>query len=315
VSVDVAYFRERFNGAPVNDPTRPNLGFLGQKHDSVLIMPSWTGGIGPFRGLLQFNLLLGTAEGTSQPSAAQLLAGGTPSKDYDIFAWGVVAYGEANLGLVKPFLGFIYGTGDDDPNDDELNGFATLPQREITILASGLLGFLDRTISFGARDLACPARANPALAVGGNIFGGQECGHTVGNPFNDRIGNTSHAGLNSTYSNPGTILGFAGVQVFPLKGHRIDTAYLHRRMVDTEMVERAFGGRRIRELQYHEVVAAWTWTLSQYFDIRLTGNVAIPGEGSKDIAESVLTCGPSKTSPCKGDDVALAGEARFRVQF
>jgi hypothetical protein len=321
LAVDVAYFRDRFRGAPTGSVTaRPGLnGFLGQKHDSVLIMPSWTGGFGPFRGLAQFNLLLGTAEGTSQPSTAQLAAGATPSQEYDLFAWSVVAYGQANLGLVAPFLGFIYATGDDDPTDDELNGFATLPQREITILASGLLSFLDRAISFGQRDLACPARAdslNPSatLAVGGNIFGGQECGHSVGNPFNDRIGNTSHAGLETTYSNPGTLLAFGGVQVFPLKGHQLNAVYFYRAMIDTELIERALG-RNIDETQYHEVMLQWQWTLNPHFDIRLTGNALFAGEGSKDIAESVLRCGSTRTAPCEGEDVALAGEARFRVQF
>src|SRR5262249_20113495 len=33
-----------------------------------------------------------------------------------------------------------------------------------------------------------------------------ECGHTVTNPYNDRLGNTSHLGIFSALSNPGTLL-------------------------------------------------------------------------------------------------------------
>jgi hypothetical protein len=309
VALDVAYFRERFNGAPTAANAR-----IGEKHDSVLIMPSWTGGIGPFRGLLQFNVVLGTAEGTSRPSAAQILAGATPSREFDIFGWGLVAYGEVNLGVVKPFIGFVYGSGDDDPNDDELHGFMTLPQREITILGTGMLGFLDRAISFASRDVACPARRTSTALGSGTDANNQECFHTVGNPFNDRVGNTSHAGINSTYSNPGTILAFAGLQIFPLKGHQIYTAYFYRAMVDSRFVEDALGVK-VDEHLYHELMAGWMWTLNQYFDIRLAGSIAIPGDGSKDIAQTVTTCGATRTSPCSGEDIALAGEARFRVQF
>src|SRR5262249_26057230 len=38
-----------------------------------------------------------------------------------------------------------------------------------------------------------------------------ECGHTVTNPYNDRLGNTSHLGLFSALSNPGTLLVPVGV--------------------------------------------------------------------------------------------------------
>jgi hypothetical protein len=143
------------------------------------------------------------------------------------------------------------------------------------------------------------------------LFGGQEFSHTVGNPFNDRLGNATHVGINSAYSNPGLFLPFVGVKVFPLKGHELDAVYFYRRMVDSRLIELAIG-RSVDESQWHELMAAWLWTISPHFDIRLTGNVVIPGEGAKDIAGAV-NCRVGV--PCEGEDVALAGEARFRARF
>lgn len=61
---DVVYFRDRFNGAETQSPTnRPNLGFQGQKVDSVWINAAWIEKIGPILGVLQGNLSVGTARG------------------------------------------------------------------------------------------------------------------------------------------------------------------------------------------------------------------------------------------------------------
>ena len=35
-----------------------------------------------------------------------------PDRKYDIFAGAVVAYAEVDLGMVRPFVGFVYGSGD-----------------------------------------------------------------------------------------------------------------------------------------------------------------------------------------------------------
>ena len=86
------------------------------------------------------------------------------------------------------------------------------------------------------------------------------------------------------------------------------------------LVEVAFapelGGRGIRKTQYHEVGGFYQWTLNPYFDIRFSGNIAIPGGGYKDIAR-LADC--NLTAPgvqaCEGNDVALTGEARFRARF
>src|SRR5437763_6843258 len=94
---------------------------------------------------------------------------------------------------------------------------------------------LDTTQTLGMRDYACPARfqgvrtaapaGNPLAvgtavtsAAGGSTASGfSECGHSVGNPFNNRLGNTSTLGIFTPYSNPGTLMVPVGLKVFPLK--------------------------------------------------------------------------------------------------
>jgi hypothetical protein len=290
--LDVAYFRDR-------SQVTTALANSGQKTDTFLIMPSFSTSFGPITALLQPMLLLGTVDGG-------FVAGVQP--EYDVFAWGGAAYLEANLGIVRPFVGLYIGSADDDATDDELEGFAPLPQREITLTTgTSFFGHLDPSTAIGGRDIVTPARAGNAA------FGGQEFGHTVGNPFNDRLGNTLHPGTNITYGNPGTLVIPAGIMVSPIKSHDLTLAYIYRAMLDSSIIEAALG-RSVKESLYHEVMLVWEWTLNRHFDIRLSGSVLIPGEGAKDIAESSTTenC---LVGGCQGEDIGFHGQARFRARF
>ncbi|MGE3540736.1 MAG: hypothetical protein AB7N91_25265 [Candidatus Tectimicrobiota bacterium] len=338
LQIDISYFRERFNGADTQQGGAQG-GFRGQKSDSVLIMPSWSGMLGPVRGLLQGNLLVGTSRGGT---GFGLPPGVPAGRQYDILAFGVVAYVEAQLGIVRPFAGLVYGTGDGDPTDRQLHGFMTLPQRDITLIsATPFFAHLETSTAFHARDYSCPAGANGMtrtlaqltnnpFAVGTLVLGGNaatgfaECAHTTGNPFNDRLGNISHLGLASAYSNPGTFNIPLGVRLFPWKGHEITGWYVYRAMAKTGLLEAAFApelrGRNIARSQYHEIGGFWQWTLNPHFDIRLAGNVALPGEGYQDLARlancnSGATGGQASFQSCRGQDAALAAEARFRARF
>ena len=342
--LDVTYFRDRFQGADTESSaiaTRTALGFQGQKHDSVLIMASWSGILGPVRALVQGNIMTGTAKG----GTAGLPAGVAPERDYDILAGAVVAYAEVDLGIVRPFAGVVFGTADGDPTDRQLHGFTTLPVQEITLITgTPFFSHLETSNAFAPRDYSCPARLQgltnavpggttpaglprPTSAIGTTVLAGgvagsaaTDCAHSTGNPFNERIGSPSHLGIITTYSNPGTIVVPAGVRVFPLRGHEITGWYVYRAMVNTNLVEVAFapelGGRGIRKTQYHEVGGFYQWTLNPYFDIRFSGNIAIPGGGYKDIAR-LADCNLTATGvqACEGNDVALTGEARFRARF
>ena len=109
----VPYFRDRYSG---NSEQGINV---GQQIDSFLISPSYTGTIGPIRALAQFSAVVGSADGNNFTDCE--IALGFQRCDYDIFAWAVVAHLEANLlgGVIRPFLGLIWGSGDDDPRDDD----------------------------------------------------------------------------------------------------------------------------------------------------------------------------------------------------
>jgi len=345
--VDVVYFRDRFNGADTQSPvlsTRTAMGFQGQRTDSVLIMGSWSGRVGPIRGLVQGNFLTGTARGGT--NVAGLPTGVAAGRHYDIFAGGVVAYAEADLGIVRPFVGFVYGTGDGDPTDRHLHGFTTLPQGEITLITgTPFFEHLDFSTNFQKRDYHCPANlqgvrapgaaangAGPvgnlsavgaaALAAGSAAGSAFQCLHTTGNPFNDRVGNTSHPGISTTYANPGTFDIPIGVRVFPLKGHEITGWFVHRRIEKSGLLDRAFivgtdpgFNGHIRKAMLNEVGGFYQWTLNPYFDIRLAGTIGIPDGGYRDLGR-LADCNPSgPRQGCDGNDLALQGEARFRVRF
>jgi hypothetical protein len=301
-----------------------------------------------------------------------------PDRNYDVLAGSAVAYAEADLGIVRPFVMALWATGDGDPTDHKLHGFNPYPYNT-TIQMTGTSWFahLDTSQVF-ARDYACPARFqglgvtnvntpgvasatnpgapgipgrsgpvvatnNPTQVVAGqqNPYatgigvsaatpgGGEtECTHTVTSPFNDRLGNTSHLGVYSALSNPGTFVGFAGLRVFPLKGYEINGWYAYRAMVNSNVLEAAFapemkarGVSGIREGEYQEIGGSVLWTLNPNFDIRLAGNIAMPLGGYYDLAHLGNCNTPggggayTTSARCGGNDPALHAEARFRARF
>jgi hypothetical protein len=169
---------------------------------------------------------------------------------------------------------------------------------------------LDRVIGIGGRDIKTPARA----AGANGVLGGSQFGKTVGQPFNDRLGNREHAGLNSPLSNPGLLQPFVGLKVFPAQGHTIVGTYVYRSMVDTTLLSSRLGVPISKPL-YHSVNAFWMWALSRHFDFRLAGGVVIPASGSQDVARTSTAFPCTAADPCQGEDPALWGEVRVRARF
>jgi hypothetical protein len=139
--------------------------------------------------------------------------------------------------------------------------------------------------------------------------------------------NTSHLGLNTTLGNPGTLLLPIGIRVFPLKGYEVNAWYMYRMMLDTTALQIAFapelaarGMSGIRKAEYQEIGGSVLWTLNPNFDIRLSGNIAIPSGGFIDLAH-LANCNAGGagayvgSARCGGNDPALHAEARIRARF
>ncbi len=338
--MDVVWFRDRFAGADTAVAgNRPDIGWTGQKVDSVWVNASWSGKMGPIRGLVQGNVLVGTARGsTVRGSGATGLPTVVPlRREYDIFAASAIAYLEAELGMVRPFVGLVYGSGDGDARDNKLHGFQTQNVADSNAITSnGFFNHLDTSVAFAHRDYSCPGLAqisnvtqpagttrNP-YAVGRAVLGagggGTECSHTTSNVYNSRLGITSHLGILTTYSNPGTLVIPVGIRLFPMKGHEITGWYVYRAMIDSSLLDTAFApelrGQKISKSLYHGVGGFWMWTLNPHFDIRLDGEIGIPAAGYKDLAQ-LADCNPNVagTQACDGNDPALRAGVRVRARF
>ena len=373
---DVVYFHDRFNGADRQLLARTGggsfaslpagVGFVGQKTDSVLFMGSWSGRVGPLRGLVQGNVVTGWLRGGSQE--AELPPGVAPKRDYDLLAGAVVAYGEVDLGVLRPFASVVLGSADNGrPTSTHLGGFNGQPFAEISLITgTPWFAHLDTSNAFAARDYTCPAHmqglgqaANvpgvafgtapntvtpgaPGLArqpqnLGTQVFLSSpgiafaECSHTVGNAFDDRIGNLTHLGLSTSYANPGTLVIPVGLRVFPLKGYELGGWYAYRGWLNSKALNVAFAPERaargmggIGTTQTHELGAFALWTLNPNFDIRLAGNIAIAGNAYHDLAHLSI-CDPggiiptgrayATASECRAKNVAERVELRFRGRF
>jgi hypothetical protein len=311
IGLSMAYFRDRFEGAS----GQPNP---GQKIDSVLLMPHFTTTVGPIRALLEGAFVLGSADGDNLTDCSA--GAGVQRCEYDIFAWAVVAYAEARLlnGMIRPFLGLIYGSGDDDPNDDDLGGYFSTPQPDANtaINSTPYFGPLLYGITLDSHGPAAPARA--AFA------GGPRFRKTSDSAFADRIGNTAHPGILTAYSNPGTLMIPVGVRIAPLKGHEITPYYLYLAFTDVSTLLQAAAdagtpvapGRTLDASLYHELGLVYNWVINPHFDILVAGAMIIPSDGVHDIART-QDCSPATVGlqPCEGEDLALKAEVRFRGRF
>ena len=99
--------------------------------------------------------------------------------------------------------------------------------------------------------------------------------------------------------------------------------YVYRGMLNSRLLEQAFRvgvdpgfTGKFDLAQVHELGGYWQWTLNPYFDIRLSGNAAILGEGFKQLAE-MADCNLQQPGfqNCTGKTTALKGEIRFRARF
>ncbi len=287
-----AYFRFRF------DPTHTG--------DTVIIIPSWEGTAGIIRGVAEFAVNFGSMDG--QESAL----GADDGIDYDVFSWHFQGGVEVNLGKIRPFGTIVVSSADDDVNDTDLNGFNHYPQGEISLGNRGLFAYGNWTPGLGPWGPQGPARSP--------LGGGTNGESTTGNLSANSLGNTAHAGVNTAYSNAGTLRIGIGVNFAPYKGHTGTLVYSYLGILDDATIlghqanlgaAVAFPQTSFDKTLYHTIAGAWHWTVNSHFDFRFSGSVHLPGDGAKDIA-STVDCGGV---PCQGEDIALRGEVRIRAMF
>ncbi|WP_089720910.1 hypothetical protein [Candidatus Entotheonella palauensis] len=286
-AVDFLYDRDRFNQRAA-----------GRESDFFLIMPAWRGQIGNISVFAEGLFGFGEVR--------------TPTVDFDVANWAVMASAEINLGQFRPYVGVIYASGDDDENDTDLNGFH--PVNHADVLLIGLGPFPNGEGPIYDQETPCAANSPICGGIGGL--------HTITNPFNNNVGNTQHtrATLDSEFSNAGTFLFIVGSRVSVAKQHNLDVWYSYHAVADSTLMEAQARGitgdpnYSIDESMFHSIGGHWTWTLSRHFDIQLRGNATFAADSMKDIAETVTTCG-NGTQACEGEDAHLAGEVQFRGRF
>jgi hypothetical protein len=292
-------------------------------------MPGWEGSFGPIQAVAQGMVGFGKAKDAGFDNVIDPTA--RPTRDeLDIFTWGFLAAAEFDFGIVRPVLGIVFGSGDDDPSDADLNGYSPFTTDEVTATGS-VTGFDVAGAGWaieGDTRFDTPAQA-PIAGSRGNGFKGSS------GLFINRVGWNAHADLqggtspnpawtNNPFSNPGTLKAIAGVKILPLEAHEVSVWYVYTAMLEPDLLNRASeaGVAAYREAitgnvidfsssLFHEIGAVWTWTINKHFSIEPRGYVVIPNQGAQDIA-STVACG---NQPCEGEDVALVGAVRIRAIF
>jgi hypothetical protein len=297
--------------------------------DYIQVMPGWEGSFGPIQAMAQAMIGFGKAKDAGFDNIIDPAA--RPTRDeLDIFTWGFMAAAEFDLGKIRPVLGIIIGSGDDDPSDDALNGYSAFTTDEVTNTGT-VVGFdvaadgwgIDGEFKFDP-----PAQAS---------IGGSRANFLKGSSgvFNTRLGWNAHrdvqggtsdnpAWSTNPFSNPGTLKALAGVKFLPLEAHEIGLWYVYGAMLEPDMLNQASeaGVAAYREAitgnvidfsssLFHEIGAHWTWSLNKHFQIQPLAFVVIPNQGIQDIA-STVACG---TQPCEGEDVAVVARLQFRATF
>ena len=233
--------------------------------------------------------------------------------------------------MVRPFRGCLWHRGR-GPDGSPPARFSVQPVSDSTqITSTGFFDQLDTSSVFALRDYSCPARSQGLMAhawVPGNPYaaGTQALGNVGAQrnaPIAPRMSLTHAWGAPRTWGScPPTRIRDAGcpggAEGLSAKGHNLAGWYVYRAMVRHQSVgERLCRNGAVGVFARRSItVGEWVWTLNPHFDIRLSGEIAIPGEGYKDLAR-LADCDPNAAGvqSCAGNDPALKGEARFRARF
>jgi hypothetical protein len=280
-----------------------------QKTDAFYITPAWEGRFGFLRFVAQGSLVFGEVD--RGPDAGDKL---------DIFAGAAQIAVEAKLGKITPFFTFLYATGDDDPDDKDLNGYDKLASQEVTLhTGMSIVNTLANSTMFSGIE------QGPTYS---QVFGpgGDSRIRNSDNIFNANMGINQSYGIIGSYANPGTIVPAIGVKFALAKAWQIDAHWAGKWLPTTETLEAQLNrdtdrtdGRtaKIDNFLYHEFGTMVTWRPSKHFDIRARGIIALPGDGAKDISAMAdpANCNRAANETCDGEDPMLVGQVMFRGRF
>ena len=167
---------------------------------------------------------------------------------------------------------------------------------------------------------------NP-YAVGANVLGQgggtTECSHSTSNVFNSRLGNTSHSGIVTNYSNPGTLVVPVGLKVFPAEGARAGglvrvSGHGQRPTCWRSPLRPNWRAARGGFARRSTTVSGGTGSGPSIRTLTFACRGRLPSRamGTKT-SRGWLTVTPvwPGCSPVTGNDPALKGEARFRARF
>ena len=304
-SLNVIYSRDRY--CPNCERNRDEF---RQKTDAIYITPAWEGRFGILKFIAQGSLVFG-----------EVKRGPAPGENLDIFAGAAQIAVEAKLGRITPFFTVLYGSGDDDPFDDELNGYNTLASKEVSGQSGvSILNTLVNSTMFSGIEQG-PTYAHVFGAGSGSRI------RSGDNIFNNNMGFHQSYDVRGLYANPGTLVPAIGVKFALAKAWRVDAHWAGKWVMETETIEEQLNrennrsdGRTadIDKFIYQEFGAMVTWRPSKHFDIRARGIIALPGDGAEDIAAMANpeNCGrAAATETCDGDDPMLVGQLMFRGRF
>ena len=212
-SLNMIYARDRLCPDCENEDER-------QKTDAFYITPAWEGRFGILRFIAQGSLVFGEVE-----------RGPEPSDTLDIFAGAAQIAVEAKLGKLTPFFTFLYASGDDDPFDDELNGYDKLASKEVAGVSSvSILNTMANSSMFSGIEQGPTHSQVFGAGASSRLRNGD-------NAFNANWGFNQSYDVLGGYANPGTIVPAIGVKFALAKGWRLDAHWAGMWVVTTETIE------------------------------------------------------------------------------
>lgn len=178
--------------------------------------------------------------------------------DTDISAYFAAAEFSMDFDWIRPRLSLLYASGDDDPFDDEANGFDAVVENP----------------QFAGADTSYAIRQSVPLVGGGRVA------LSTRNGILNDLRSSKDEGQ-SNFTNPGTMLAGLGVDLDLMPTLRLtfnaNTVYF----AETEVLEVARNQGKIDKHMGYDVSASLTWRplMSQNIVVRASYATLIPGDG------------------------------------